>query len=605
MAGTLGQLTRLTRRGVLGGLAGLASPAPAFSQALPASQAPSASHALPASPAVVEEPIISGAARILPVLADHGMVVSQEKQASAIGVDVLRRGGNAVDAGVATALALAVTLPRAGNLGGGGFMLIHLAARNKTVAIDYRETAPAAATADMFLDADGRFIPARSQASGLGVGTPGTVAGLALALDRYGSGRFSLAELAAPAIALAREGILISEDLADSLPAAARRLGRYSSSRAIFLTPDGSAPARGARLVQSDLAATLEAIAREGPRGFYEGAVAQKIVDAVTAVGGRMTLDDLRAYRAIEREPVRATYRGREIVSMPPPSSGGTHVIQILNMIEGFPLASFGHNSARMIQCLVEAMKLAYADRSRYMGDPDFVAPPVARLIAKDYAARLAATIALDHARPSSTIAPGALLPHESDQTTHFSVVDSAGDAVSNTYTLNFSYGLGLVAEGTGVLLNNELDDFAARDFAPNAYGLVGGAANAPAPRKRPLSSMSPTFVFRDGALELVTGSPGGSRIINIVTQMLINTIDFGMNVAQASVAPRVHHQWLPDELQHEEGVSADTLSLLRSYGQNVRPVSAFGSAQSIARVDGALAGASDTRQRGGAATGY
>ena len=602
MAGALGQLTRLTRRGVLGGFAGLASPATAFAETLPSFQALSSSQA-PA--AVAEAPIINAAARILPVLADHGMVVSQEKQASAIGVDVLRRGGNAVDAGVATALALAVTLPRAGNLGGGGFMLIHLAASNKTVAIDYRETAPAAATSDMFLDADGRFVPARSQASGLGVGTPGTVAGLALALERYGSGRFTLAALAAPAIALARDGILVDEDLADSLPVAARRLGRYPSSRAIFLRADGSAPARGARLVQSDLATTLETLAREGPRGFYEGAVARKIVAAVTAAGGRMTLDDLAGYRAIEREPVRGMYRGAEIVSMPPPSSGGVHVVQILNMIEAFPLASFGHNSARMIQCLAEAMKLAYADRSRYMGDPDFVAAPVARLVSKDYAARLAATIALEHARPSSAIAPGALLPHESDQTTHFSVVDSAGDAVSNTYTLNFSYGLGLVAEGTGVLLNNELDDFAARDFAPNAYGLIGGAANAPAPRKRPLSSMSPTLVFRDGALALVTGSPGGSRIINIVTQMLINSIDFGMNVAQASVAPRVHHQWSPDELQYEEGLSVDTLDLLRSYGQNLRPVSAFGSAQSIARVEGALAGASDTRQRGGAATGF
>ena len=588
MARTVRQLSGLTRRGALASLASLALPQHAFAQAPPAA-----------------EPIIAGFARVLPVLAEHGMVVSQEAQASRVGRDVLRRGGNAVDAAVATGLALAVTLPRAGNLGGGGFMMIHLAKPARTVAIDYRETAPAAATSGMFLDASGHFAPARSQASGLGVGVPGTAAGFALALERYGSGRFSLADLAAPAVALARDGVVVSEDLADSLPAAAPRLARHPSSRAIFLRPDGSPLREGDRLVQSDLADTLETIAREGARGFYEGPVAARIVAAVAAAGGRLTGADLASYRAVERAPVRGAYRGREIVSMPPPSSGGVHVVEILNILEGYPLASFGHNSARMIQALAEAMKLAFADRSRYLGDPDFFATPVDKLIAKDYAARLRATISLDHARPSRDIAPGALLPHESDQTTHFSIVDAQGSAVSNTYTLNFSYGLGLVADGTGVLLNNELDDFSAPDFSPNAYGLVGGAANAPAPRKRPLSSMSPAFVFRDGALDLVTGSPGGSRIISIVTQMILNMIDFEMNVAQASVAARVHHQWLPDELQVEEGLSPDTIALLRGFGQTVRPVRAFGSAQSIARADGLWTGAADTRQRGGAAVGY
>jgi gamma-glutamyltranspeptidase / glutathione hydrolase len=590
VAEALGQLIRQpTRRAFAAGAASLALVRPAFAQA----------------PSAEAEPIISTYARSLPVLARHGMVASQEEKASRIGVDFLRAGGNAVDAAVATAFALAVTLPRAGNIGGGGFMMIHLARENRDIAIDYREMAGVATDRDVFLDENGAFAPAKSQSSGLGVGVPGTVAGLALAQEKHGSGKFSLAQLIAPAIALARDGFMVDEDLADSLPSATRRLGKYPSSRAIFLRPDGAPLQRGDRLVQSDLAATLATIARDGPRGFYEGIVADRIVAAVTQAGGRMSRDDLAAYRAVERTPVRGTYRGHDIVSMPPPSSGGVHVIEILNILEGFPLADYGHNSARAIHAIAEASKLAYADRSRYLGDPDFVRVPVAGLVSKAYAERLRATISPERARPASEIAPGDPAPYESDQTTHFSVVDDDGNAVANTYTLNFSYGLGMVVDGAGFLLNNELDDFAAREGAANAYGLIGGDANAPGPRKRPLSSMSPTIVLRDGAVELVTGSPGGSRIISIVLEIILNVLDFGMNAAEASEAARVHDQWLPDVLEMERGVSPDTMRLLQALGHKIKVTRAFGSAQTIHRAGGWLMGAADTRQRGTGVAGY
>ena len=586
----MGQLIPgVSRRAFFAGAAGLALPRLAFAQAPPAEP----------------EPIISTFARSLPVLARHGMVASQEDKASRIGVEVLKAGGNAVDAAVATGFALAVTLPRAGNIGGGGFMLIHLAREKRDIAIDYREMAGALTDAKVFLDDAGNFAPGKSQSSGLGVGVPGTVAGFALAVEKYGSGKFTLADLLAPAIRLAREGFIVDADLADSLPIAARRLGRYPSSRAIFFRPDGAPLRDGDMLKQSDLAATLDIIAREGQRGFYEGDVARKTVDAVTRAGGRMSLDDLAAYRAIERAPVRGTYRGREIVSMPPPSSGGAHVIQILNILEGFPLASYGHNSAAAIHAIAEASKLAFADRSLYLGDPDFTHVPLSGLVSKAYAEKLRASISPTRARPASEIAPGKPAPYESDQTTHYSVVDAQGNAVANTYTLNFSYGLGMIVDGAGFILNNELDDFAAREGAANAYGLTGGDANAPGPRKRPLSSMSPTFVLRDGDLQLVTGSPGGSRIISIVLQIILNVVDFGLNAAEASEAARVHDQWLPDELQMEHGVSPDTIRLLEAMGHRVRPTRAFGSAQTIHRVDGLLMGAADTRQRGTGVAGY
>ncbi|HEY7382891.1 MAG TPA: gamma-glutamyltransferase [Beijerinckiaceae bacterium] len=548
--------------------------------------------------------ILSDAARLLPAIAGHGMVASQEAKATRIGVDILEKGGNAVDAAVAVGFALAVTLPRAGNLGGGGFMMVHLAERNETVAIDYRETAPAAATRDMFLDDKGEPDPRKSRDSGLAVGVPGTVRGLALALERYGSGRFSLADLIAPAEKLARQGIVVGDDLADSLPRAGGRLGRFPSTRAVFF--NGAEPVgRGGKLVQSDLANTLAAIGREGADAFYKGATAEAIAAAVRGNGGVMTAQDLADYKVVVRAPARGTYRGHDIVSMPPPSSGGVHLIQILNILEGFDLAKLEAGSADAIHLLAEAMKPAYADRATWLGDPDRVGVPVRGLTAKAYAETQRAAIGLDRARPADEIKAGNPEPFEADQTTHFSVVDSKGNAVANTYTLNFSYGLGLVAEGTGVLLNNEMDDFSAKAGAINAYGLVGGDLNSVAAGARPLSSMTPTFVFKDGRLALVTGSPGGSRIISTVLQVVVNTLDFGMNVAEAVAAPRIHHQWRPDSLLVETGVSPDTLKLLRDRGHKVVVGSTSGSANSIRVTPEGLMGAADPRQRGTLAAGH
>src|SRR5271170_2589223 len=551
-------------------------------------------------------PIISPFATARPVIAGHGMVVTQEAAASRVGLDILKRGGNAVDAAVAVGFALAVTLPRAGNIGGGGFMLIHRADRNQTIAIDYRETAPAATTKDVFLDANGEADPFKSRFSGLAIGVPGTVAGLELAWRKYGSGKFSFADLIAPAIALARQGLTVDDDVADSLPLAAKALASHPSSARIFLRDDGSVKRAGDHIALDDLAATLEAIAAGGAASFYSGPVAQKIVAAVQAAGGRMTMADLASYRAVERQPVRGTYRGYDVVSMPPPSSGGAHIIEILNILEGFSLGSQGLNSATSLHEMAEAEKLAYADRAAWLGDPDFIRIPLAGLTSKAYAERLRDLISPDPARPASDIRPGEPQRYESDQTTHFSIVDSDGDAVANTYTLNLPYGSGLVADGTGVLLNNELDDFAAKPGAANAYGLLGGDANAPGPMKRPLSSMSPTLVLKDGKLLIATGSPGGSTIISTVLQIIVNVIDHGLNVAEAEDAPRAHDQLWPDELRIERGMSPDTIRLLEAMGHKVVVRQAMGSANTIVRLaDGELTGASDLRVRGTLAVGY
>jgi gamma-glutamyltranspeptidase / glutathione hydrolase len=554
----------------------------------------------------IADPIISPLATARPVVAKHGMIVSQEAAASRVGLDILKRGGNAVDAAVAVGFALAVTLPRAGNLGGGGFMLIYRADLDQTIAIDYRETAPAATTKDVFLDANGEADPFKSRYSGLAIGVPGTVAGLELAWRKYGSGKFSFADLIAPAIALARQGLTVDDDVADSLPLAAAALARHPSSAKIYLRPDGSVPQTGDHIALDDLAATLEVIAANGAAGFYAGPVAQKIVETVNAAGGRMRLEDLANYRAVERQPVRGNYRGCTVVSMPPPSSGGAHIIEILNILEGFPIAAQGVNSAASLHELAEAEKLAYADRAAWLGDPDFIKMPLAGLTSKTYAEHLRALITLDRARPAADIRPGEPQRYESDQTTHFSIVDSDGDAVANTYTLNLPYGSGLVAEGTGVLLNNELDDFAAKPGAANAYGLIGGDANAPGPMKRPLSSMSPTLVLKDGKLLMATGSPGGSTIISTVLQIILNVIDHGLNVAEAENAPRAHDQLWPDELRIERGISLDTIRLLETMGHKVVLRNAMGSANTILRApDGELEGASDLRQRGTLAVGY
>lgn len=532
------------------------------------------------------------------------MVVAQEGISARVGADVLRRGGNAVDAAVATGFAMAVTYPRAGNIGGGGFMVIHSADRNEDVTIDYRETAPAATTAQIFLGPDGKPDPAKSRDTALGVGVPGTVAGLALALEKYGSGRFTLAQLLEPAITLARDGFAVSDDIADTLPGWHRRLARWPSSARIFSRPDGTPLGEGDRLVQSDLAETLSAIAAQGQRGFYEGPVAQKLATAVTDAGGIMTPADLKAYQAVIRAPVRGTYRGYDIVSMPLPSSGGVVLMETLNILEGFQLADLKQGSPASLHLLIEAMKRAYADRARYLGDPAFVDAPIATLTAKDYAAKLRAGISVDRATPSKELVAAAAAPREGSNTTHFSVVDSRGNAVSNTYTLNFSYGVGLVADGTGVLLNNELDDFTAAVGASNAYGLVGFEANLPGPGKRPLSSMSPTIVLRDGKPVLVTGSPGGSRIISTVLQVIVNVLDYRMDVAAAVAAPRLHHQWLPDEVRVEGGFPGDVLLELKAMGHLIVEPMGQTSANSILVTPNGPLGAPDPRTRGAEAAG-
>lgn len=537
------------------------------------------------------------------VAAEHGMVVTQEKIASRVGADVLRRGGNAVDAAVATGFALAVTYPRAGNLGGGGFMVIHSRERGEDIAIDYRETAPAATTPTIFLGPDGKPDIAKSRDSALGIGVPGSVAGLSLALEKYGSGKFTLAELLKPAIALARDGFIVTDDVADAMPEERGRLARWPSAIKIFSGKDGTALKDGDLLIQADLATTLSAISEQGPRGFYQGPVAEKLVKGIGDAGGIMTLDDLKSYQPVIRAPMRGTYRGYDIVSMPLPSSGGVVLVETLNILEGFPMAEMKQGSAPSLHVLIEAMKRAYADRARYLGDPAFVKVPVATLTSKDYAAKQRASIDLDRATPW-TDALSALPPHEGDNTTHFSVVDSAGNAVSNTYTLNFNYGVGLVAEGTGVLLNNELDDFTAAPGASNAFGLVGFEANLPGPGKRPLSSMTPTIVLKDGKPVLVTGSPGGSRIISAVLQVIVNALDYNMDVAAAVAAPRVHHQWLPDEVRVEHGFTDDTLTALRAKGHRVIEPLGRTSANSIGVTDQGLLGAPDPRSRGAGAAG-
>jgi gamma-glutamyltranspeptidase/glutathione hydrolase len=542
--------------------------------------------------------------KIRPVTARNGMVVAQEKIAAHVGRDVLARGGNAVDAAVATGFAMAVTYPRAGNIGGGGFMVIHLADGNEDIAIDYRETAPAAATRDMFLGDDGKPDTKKSRDSALGIGVPGTVAGLTLALEKYGSGKFKLADLIAPAIALARDGFVLADDSADTLPDWFKRLAKWPSSVKVFARADGTSLQDGDKLVQSDLAATLQAISLQGPSGFYEGAVADKLAGSIRQAGGIMTADDLKNYRPVIRTPVRGTYRGFDIVSMPLPSSGGTVLIEALNILEGYRLQEMGAGSVNALHLTTEAMKRAYADRARYLGDPAFVNVPIDTLIAKDYAAKQRASIDTDKATPW-TDALSATPPREGSNTTHFSVVDRYGNAVSSTYTLNFSYGVGLVAEGTGVLLNNELDDFTAAPGASNAYSLVGFEANLPGPGKRALSSMSPTIVLKDGKPVLVTGSPGGSRIISTVLQVILNTLDYGMNVAAAVSAPRLHHQWLPDEIRIERGFPPQTLDGLRAKGHKVTEPLGQTSANSIAITKDGLLGAPDPRTRGSEAAGY
>jgi gamma-glutamyltranspeptidase/glutathione hydrolase len=531
------------------------------------------------------------------------MVVTSHFLATEAALEVLKEGGNAVDAAVTAAFSLAVAQPRSGNIGGGGFMLLSSEKSGEVVAIDYREKAPAAATSDMFLDDSGGVDSRRSRFSHLSAGVPGTVAGLALALEKYGS--ISLPEALAPAIKLARDGFIVNDRFSDGLKKREKRLKGWEASRNTFYKEDGSFFEPGDIFIQEDLAATLQRISDNGAREFYEGRTAQLIADEMSRHGGLITLEDLRNYRPVIRSPVQGSYRGHQIYSMPPPSSGGAHLVQILNILEGFPIARYGHNSALTIHLMAEAMKRAYADRAVYLGDADFVEVPLQGLTSKRYADSLRKSIGPASATPSKTLGPGFPQPFESAETTHFSIVDKYGNAVSNTYTINFSYGSGIVVDGAGFLLNNEMDDFSARPGAPNAYGLIGGEANRIEPNKRMLSSMSPTIVKKDGKNFLVTGSPGGARIITTTLQVIMNVIDHGLNIQSAVSAPRMHHQWLPDELRVEEGLSPDTISLLRDKGHEIVQKPAMGAIQSIHLMDQQMYGGADPRRSTSLAAGY
>ncbi|WP_417567855.1 gamma-glutamyltransferase [Marinobacter sp.] len=549
------------------------------------------------------EAILEGE-RFHPVVAEQGMVATSHTLATEVALEVLRGGGNAVDAAVTAGFALAVTQPRSGNIGGGGFMLISKADSSEPEAIDYREKAPADATETMFQDEAGNVVRNRSRFTHLAAGVPGTVAGLALALDRHGT--ISLKQALAPAIKLAREGFIVPQRFTEGLEQARERLERWPATLSTFYKEDGSAWQPGERFYQPELADTLQRIADDGVKGFYEGETAELIADEMARNGGLITLEDLKSYRPVVRTPVHGTYRGYDIFSMSPPSSGGTHIVQILNILEGFPIAEFGHNSADAIHHQAEAMKLAYADRSEYLGDTDFVDVPLDGLTSKAYAEELRKTIDPAKARPASDINPGQPAAYESPETTHFSVVDKWGNAVSNTYTINFSYGSGITVKGAGFLLNNEMDDFSAKPGVPNAYGLIGGEANKVEPGKRMLSSMSPTIVKKDGKNVLVTGSPGGSRIITTTLQVILNVIDHGMNIQTAVSAPRMHHQWFPDEIRIEQGISPDTIGLLEERGHTVVRNSAMGAIQSIMiGEDGTLYGGADPRRSTSSAMGY
>ena len=537
-----------------------------------------------------------------PVVARNGMVSSEQELASRIGLQILKSGGNAVDAAVAMGFALAVALPNAGNIGGGGFMIVHDAKSGKNIALDFREVAPSKATRDMYVGADGKVIDGKSLYTHYAVGVPGTVAGMEHALKKWGS--LPLSTVIAPSVKLADKGFTVSETLAKILEQEKKNMGQWPATQAIFWR-NGEPLKRGDRLVQKDLAQSLRLIGQQGSKVFYEGAIARKLAAEMAPHAGALSLQDLKNYKVVEREPVRGSYRGYQIVTMPPPSSGGAHLIQILNMMERWPMNQWGVNSAKSMHHMAEGMKLAYADRAEYLGDPDFVKVQLKGLISKRYADQLAAGINATQARSAKDIKPGKPQPYESDQTTHYSVVDKAGNAVAVTYTLNTNFGSGIVAKGTGILLNNEMDDFSAKPGVANAYGLVGGEANAVAAGKRPLSSMTPTLVLKDGKPTLVTGSPGGARIITTVLQTVVNTIDFGMNPAEAAATPRFHHQWTPDELRIEKGFSADTLALLRQWGHNVAVKPSMGRTQTIQIRDGMLYGASDPRNPDGQTLGY
>ena len=539
-----------------------------------------------------------------PLRVENGIVTSASRLASEVGVDVLKQGGNAVDAAIATAFALAVTWPTAGNIGGGGFLVFH-GEDGYATTFDFREKAPLATTETMYLGEDGKVVDNSNHRGLLSVGVPGTVAGLYLAHQRLG--KLPWAVLVAPSVKLARDGIPITYALVDGFRRNLSFWQTYPSSAEVFLKADGSQYQLGETWHQPDLAITLERIQNEGRDGFYKGENARLLADFMQDGGGLITEEDLALYEAVEREPVRGTYRGYEIVSMAPPSSGGVGIIQMLNILEGFDLAASGHNSAQYLHLLTESMRRTYADRAQFLGDPDFNPDmPLNRLMDKEYAARLRPTIDLDHASVSDEREFGNI--YESDETTHFSVVDSGGNMVSLTYTLENSYGSRIVAEGSGYLLNNEMGDFNAVPGVTDRQGQIGTTPNLLAPQKRMLSSMSPAIVAKDGQPMMAIGSPGGRTIINTTLQVILNVIDHGMNIAQAVEAGRIHHQWLPDVTSLEgNSFSVDTINLYEAKGHSTRVGNNQGSAMGIYhdRETGLFHGAADSRAGDGAAVGY
>ncbi|MEQ8409573.1 MAG: gamma-glutamyltransferase [Gammaproteobacteria bacterium] len=539
-----------------------------------------------------------------PVRAENGMVASASRLASEVGAQTLARGGNAVDAAVATAFALAVTWPTAGNIGGGGFM-VYYGDNGDTTTFDFREKAALAATERMYLGMDGEVANNSNHAGALAVGVPGTVAGLWKAHQERGSLPWD--ELVAPAVALARDGIPITYALRSGFARNEPRFEQYPSSMAKFFKPDGSHYDLGETWTQPDLAHTLELIQTQGKDGFYRGENAQRLAGFLQGMGGIITEEDLARYEAVEREPIRGSYRGYEIVSMPPPSSGGVAMVEMLNILEGYDLAAMGHNSADYLHVLTEAMRRAYADRAEHLGDPDFnEALPIERLTSKDYAATLRASIDMD-AKSESDEREFAQI-YESEETTHFSVADSEGNMVSVTYTLEYGYGSAIVVEGGGYLLNNELGDFNAVPGLTNRFGTIGTPPNLVAPEKRPLSSMTPTIVGQNGKPLFAIGSPGGRTIINTTMQVILNVIDHGYNIAQAIEAGRIHHQWLPDVTSMEgDSFSPDTVRLYQAKGHEIRERGSQGAAMGVYldREEGLYLGGSDSRRGDGAAVGY
>ena len=531
------------------------------------------------------------------VEAEHGMVVSAQHYASEVGAGILAQGGNAIDAAVAVGYALTVVDPCCGNLGGGGFMTIHLKDGRDTF-INFRETAPAGATAAMYLDPAGQPIDDLSRSGYLAAGVPGTVMGLERAAKEYG--RLARRALLAPAVALARDGYVLSRADADILDG--KRFARDPVAVKIFLRPDGTRFEPGDRLVQKDLAATLEEIAQRGSDVFYRGAIPTAIARASSENGGMLTERDFSDYTVTEGPPLACSYRGYRVVSAPPPSSGGTTICEILNILEGYDLKALGFRSPQSVHLLVEAMRQAYRDRNTYLGDPAFVSNPLERLLSKDYAAAIRTAIDAGNAAPAVALRP----PKEKAETTHYSVVDAEGNAVAVTYTINGSFGAAVIAPGTGFFLNNEMDDFTVKPGAPNLYGLVQGQANTIMPGKRPLSSMAPTLVEKDGRVFLVLGSPGGSRIITAVLETILGILDYGMAPQEAVGTPRLHHQWLPDEVAYERsGLAPETIGALTGMGYKLVEQRPWCAVELIEITNGRLYGVNDPRRPAGAAVGY